>query len=487
MKPQLKLLVDSQIEAVCAAARRILANKGVRFVISEAIDVFRRHGFQIVDGDVVRITSDQLDSALKTAPGNFTRKGAVPERDVTLGDGEKKFAVGSLPVWVIEREPQVRRRPATLEDFKRFTLLSEALDGFAIGNAVVQPQEIPVEVMHLLWNRNGCVRMTKPTCCWYGTSFQTSEEGLEILRLAAGGLAELRKLKRWAITICPDSALQWGKSAIGAVVMAEAEVPVEILPMPFLGSTHPVTLGGALVQSAVETLSLAVLTQLVRPGCPVLYAASYGGIMDMAVGSHSFGAPESALFAAASTAVGKAFGLPTDMMQGSSDSKLPDSQAATEKVMASLLPALAGADCITQAGALLDFALSASYEQLTIDHEIVQCIQRIIREVKINETTLAEQEIMATPFGGHYLESEYPLRHFREELYFPHLLDRKPWGRWFADGTKDMARRAGEYVEKILTDAKPSQGIPMERQKAIDAFCTEICRKRGVNPESLLS
>jgi len=216
--------------------------------------------------------------------------------------------------------------------------------------------------MHVLWNRNNAVRMTKPACCWYGTIFATAREGLEILQLASGGLQELLESKRWAITVCPDSALQWGKSAIGAMVMAHAEIPIDVLPTPFLGYMYPVTLAGALVQSTVEAMSVVVLSQLIRPGCPVLFAPSYGGIMDMSTGSHSFGAPESALFAAAASQIGRSFGLPTNIMQGTTDSKIPDQQAAVEKILSYLLPTLTGADCITQAGALLDFALSASYE-----------------------------------------------------------------------------------------------------------------------------
>ena len=486
MKPLLNLFTDDEIDAVCTATRRVLAEKGLRFVVPEVVQVFRDRGFQIVDDDVVRISSDELDAALGTAPRSFVRRGAMASRDVRLGDGETKFGVGSLPIWVIEQEPQVERRAATLDDFRRFTLLSEALDGFVIGNPVVQPQEVPVEVMHLLWNRNNAVRMTKPVCCWYGTNFEAAREGLEVLRLAAGGMDALRSSRRWALTVCPDGALQWGKTAIAILEMAEAEVPVEVVPTPFLGSMHPVTMAGALVQSAAEVMGIVVLTQLLRPGCPVLYAASYGGIMDMASASHALGAPESALLAAASAAVGQAFGLPTDMMQGISDSKLPDAQAALEKTMALLMPTLAGADCVTMAGGLIDFALSASYEQLLMDEEIVNSVRRIARGSLVNEETLAEGVIMELPFGGQHLDSEHTYKHYRNELFFTKLADRRSWEVWWQDGAKDMAGRARGEVERILASAQPVQGVPEENQRAVDKFVADVCRRQGVDPEPLL-
>ena len=486
MRLGLKLFSSSEIESICEAARRILAKKGLLFTVPKILSVFKKNGFQVTNGNVVHITSSELDAALKTVPKSFIRRGADSSLDVKIGEGISKFAVGSLPIWVIEQEPKICRRPATFEDLKNFTLLSEALDGYAIGNPVVQPREIPIEVMHVLWNRNNSVRMRKPSCSWYGTSFETAEEGLEVLSLAAGSLDKLRASKRWAITICPDSALQWGKSAIGAMVMADAEVPIDVLPMPFLGSTHPVTMAGALVQSTVEVMGIVVLSQLIKPGCPVLYAPSYGGIMDMAVGSHSFGAPESALFAAAAVSVGKAFGLPTNMMQGTTDSKLPDEQAAFEKTLTYLLSALAGADCITMAGALLDFALSASYEQLIIEDEIVKWVQKIINGFNVDKVTLAEEEIMKLPFGGHYLETEHTLSNFKKELYFSKLADRRSWHQWYNDGAKDVVKRASDHVGQILTDAKPAQGLPEKRQHAVDKFVEEICKKHGVDPELFL-
>jgi len=188
MQAQLSVLSSSELERIQSAVHRVLAEKGVRFNIPACSDVFRGAGFQVNAEGVVRIAADQLDAALATVPRRFIRRGASPDRDVAIGDGETKFAVGSLPIWIIENGRQLERRAATLDDLHRFTRLSESLAGFEIGNPVVQPQELPVDVMHLLWNRTVSIDMTKPACCWYVTSPRTGREGLEVLRLAAGGI-----------------------------------------------------------------------------------------------------------------------------------------------------------------------------------------------------------------------------------------------------------------------------------------------------------
>lgn len=477
LKGSLKILSKKDLGKIHSASLEILEDVGVRFTVPEARDVFLKHGFKVDDG-IIKFKPKDIEIALKNTPSKILRKGLSPERDVHLGDEKVYFAVGSLPIWVVDSD--YTRRKATYQDLLKFTSLAEALPNFAIGNGVVQPQEIPHQVMAAVWNRNATTRMTKPACCWYATDFQEAEDGLRILEVAAGGSEELKGMKTWAITVCPDSALQWGKSIIGLLTMAKAEVPIEILPMPFCGSTHPVTIAGTLTQGNAETLAAIVLAQLINPGCPVIYAPGYAGILDMAAASHSFGAPESALHSVGFVQLGKLYRLPTDAMMGVSDSKVPDGQAMAEKLQAILLPALAGADCITQAGGLLDFALSASYEQLVIDNETVGQVQRILRGFEINKDALAVNIIKEAGIAGNYISSEHTYKHFREEFYFPFLFDRTARGAWEEKGRQDLLARAKEKASQILASYHFASPLDSEKIKEIDQLVQQICEREGV-------
>ena len=148
--------------------------------------------------------------------------------------------------------------------------------------------------------------------------------------------------------------------------------------------------------------------------------------------------------------------------------------------------ALAGADCVTMAGALLDFALSASAELLMIEEEIIGNVQRIVARECVDKESLALEQIMALPFGGHYLESPHTLAHFRQALYLPRLADRRSWEVWETDGAADAAQRARARAQGILQGARPSLGVTPERARAVDAFAAELCRRCGVDPESVL-
>ncbi|MFH0965991.1 MAG: trimethylamine methyltransferase family protein, partial [Planctomycetota bacterium] len=442
-----------------------------------ALEIFRGAGYVVRD-NVVRFRRADVESMVAKAPSSFVRKGIEPSCDVPIGDGSLHFALGSIPLWIVDPD-DYSRRDATYRDLLNFITLADALEHFTIANPVVQPPDIPVSVFHAVWEQAIVSHTGKPSCTWYATDRQTALDTIRILEAALGGRKALENSNTYAVTVCPDSTLQWGKSIWGTLELAKAGIPQAFLPMPFLGSTHPVTIPGALVQANAETLSAIVLAQLIRPGCPVFYAPSYGGIMDMSAASHAFGTPESALYAACATRLGKWYGLPVDMMMGTSDSKAPDAQAAYEKMMTMLAPALAGADCITQAGAMIGFALLASYEQLLVDNEICGQILNLVRPFEVNDETLAVDVIRQAGIAGHYVSSEHTYKHFRDVMYFPTIADRRNWQEWSADGSKDIIRRAKEKWPKIIAGHK-SRGIGIDRRREVDRIVKDICDREKV-------
>lgn len=476
-----ELLTNAELNKIHSATLDIMENLGVKFTQKEALSIFSDANFSVGKDGVVKFKPGEVEEYIKKVPSKFVRKGSSPEYDVDFGSGNLYMGGGSLPIHIMNSDTYERRNP-TIEDMVKFTVLVDGLPNFHIGNGVVQPAEVPHNVMHAIWNQNIAVNTSKPSCCWYALDKQTVQDTINILSAASGGIDTLKKNKTWAITICPDSTLTWGRSIWGLIEMAKVEVPIEILPMPFCGSTHPCTISGALVQANAETLGAVVLAQIINPGCPIIYAPSYGGIMDMAVGTHCFGTPESALLGAAAAQLGKWYNFPTNIMTGTTDSKAPDAQASYEKMMTFILPALAGADCMSLTGGMLDFALSANYDQMLIDNEIAGQVQRIRKGFEVNDETLAVHVIKQVGHGGTYLPTEHTLKHFKDEFWFAKLADRTPYETWSAKGKKDILQRAKEEVTEILRNHRP-KGISESRKKEVTKVVKEIFRRENVNYE----
>jgi trimethylamine---corrinoid protein Co-methyltransferase len=306
-------LSEAQLDRIHTATLDVLEHVGVRFTNTYVREQWRQAGFPPDETGLVRLLPHAVEDAIRCTPRRYTRLGKTRDLDIHMGDGDLYIGVGSLPLYVVEwTGTEFIRRDASRQDMVRFAYLGDACPHLAIGNGQVKPKDVPDSVVHAIWNQNAVKNIAKPTCCWYALDIQTAQDTLAILRAAAGGDQPLRQAKTWAITICPDQALSWGDSAVGLVEMAKAGVPLEIMPMPFPGSMTPVTLAGTIVQFNAEILAALVLAQSLNPGVPVNYT-TYGGVMDMRLATHSFGAPEIALYNAAAAQLSNWYGIPNNL------------------------------------------------------------------------------------------------------------------------------------------------------------------------------
>ena len=71
---------------------------------------------------------------------------------------------------------------------------------------------------------------------------------------------------------------------------------------------------------------------------------------------------------------------------------------------------------------------------VVIDDEIVGQVQRILRGSGVTPQTLATEVIQRVGRGGNHLGEEHTLRHYREELSFWPLTDRRSRQAWEAAG-----------------------------------------------------
>jgi trimethylamine--corrinoid protein Co-methyltransferase len=99
-------------------------------------------------------------------------------------------------------------------------------------------------------------------------------------------------------------------------------------------------------------------------------------------------------------------------------------------------------------------------------------IKHVLRGIAVNDDTLALDIIREAGFGGSFLGADHTVRHFRKELYFPFLFQRKTIDQWVADGARMAHEVAHDRVEEIL--AKPGPVLlPPEVDQALDESLRE--------------
>lgn len=153
-----------------------------------------------------------------------------------------------------------------------------------------------------------------------------------------------------------------------------------------------------------------------------------------------FGRPEQALMAIAMTQMGKHYGLPVYVNVGLTDSKLPDGQAGMEAGMSLLCGALAGADIFGHLG-ICGADQGTSLVMLMLQHELIGYVERVLRGFTVDDETLGLDVIRAGGHDGSFLAEGHTVRHFKQELWFPQLLDRRFWADWLERGATDMYER----------------------------------------------
>jgi len=89
--PAMQVFSDDQAAAMHETALRILEELGMKVLLPEAIEVFRKGG-ATVKGDMVHIGRDMVDAALASAPKSITGRAGIREKDLTFELGRMMFA-----------------------------------------------------------------------------------------------------------------------------------------------------------------------------------------------------------------------------------------------------------------------------------------------------------------------------------------------------------------------------------------------------------
>jgi trimethylamine--corrinoid protein Co-methyltransferase len=393
-----------------------------------------------------------IETALETVPGRVVLAGRDPDQDIVL-EGKRVYAgTGGSPTLILDPGKDAVR-PATLNDLADLVTLVEALPHCDFVVIPLHPTDVPDHDVPVNRFYTCLSRSTKHVMGGVGSQ-AGAQQVIELAATVAGGLRNLcQRPIVSAIASWMVSPLSLDTSVTGILLeWCSAGLPVVLSSAPMAGSTSPVSPAGTLVQLNAEQLSGIVLTQLVRPGTPVL-AGYIPGISDMRSGGYVSGAIEFGMMQAAAAQLAQRYGVPIYCSGGMTDSKVPDAQAGYEKMATLLLAAMGGCNFIHHAVGMITNMSAVSLEQAVIDDEIVGMVVRLLRGLAVTDGTLAVEAIHRVGPGGHFLMDDHTLQHMRSELFHPPLADRSNRATWDAQGRLGMRERASEQIKDLRAAA----------------------------------
>jgi trimethylamine--corrinoid protein Co-methyltransferase len=451
---QYRPLVADQVQRIHEAALTILERTGVQVDDPETQRVFRRAGAQ-VDGNRVRLPCSLVEAAVDSTPSRLVLAGRDPRWDLELEGSRVYVGTGGAALTVLELETG-QSRPAVLRDVAELARLVDALSNIHFYLVPVYPTDLETSVVDIHTYYAAISNTSKHVQAGVYT-IQGIRDTIEMCERIAGGAGALRERPIVSfITSWMVSPLKFDTQTTSLLIeTCRRGIPVVLSAAPMAGTTAPVTLAGMLAQLTAEQLSGLALTQLIRPGTPVLLGP-VPATADMRTGRYLAGAAEFGLMNAAMAQMAQFYRVPIYNSAGMTDAETPDIQAGFEKAMSVVLAALAGSNFIHHAAGMLMSMNAVSRRQFVIDNDILGMALRVLQGIDVNEEALAVDVIDQVGPGGHYLMSDHTIRHMRSEFYFPSgVVDRQADGIWDPLGAPEVWTRAKEIVRDILDAHRP--------------------------------
>ncbi len=464
-----RVLSDDQIWEIKQAAFDVLEKTGCDVLHQGAIELLKKAG-AVVRGERVRVGRHIVEECIRTAPKGFT----IYDRD-----GNRAMEVEGRKSYYGTSTASPNTRDALTGEIHETRVADIAL-GAKVADALpnidwVMPmgssQDVPALAADV-YEFEAVVTNTAKPIVFIGYSPRGFELVYEMAAEVAGGLDNLRARPFLLAYPEPISPLVVPAEVVDRMFIA-ADLFMPQIPGPTvqLGATGPVTLAGDVTQLVAEGLMSLTLIQLRRPGAPCFLGGNVG-VLDMSTANLSVGAPEMSLGLAVQAEVAQSFGLPTWGLAGATDAKTLDAQAGIESTFSILAQGLAGLNLIHDVG-YMDMAMVCSAEMLVMGDEVIGMAKRFIRGVEVNAETLARDVIEKVGPGGHFLQEDHTVRHFRRELWMPSLLTRQHSAVWQKEGAKDMAQRVRERVREIV-EGHEAPPLPEETVAALEKL-----RRRG--------
>lgn len=463
--PCYDLLDDEAVQALENQADWILSEIGIEFRgDEEALRLFAQAGASVA-GNRVRFDPGHARALCRTAPRRFTMHARDPAHDIQIGGDNVVFtpAYGSPFVTDLDRG----RRYATIEDFRNLVALACASPYLHhSGGTVCEPVDIPVNKRHLdmVYAHLRC--SNKP---FMGsvTAPERARDSIDMARIVFGvDYLENHCVIQGNINV--NSPLVFDDVMTGALKeYARANQGVVLSPFILGGAMGPVTQPALVAQAHAEAMAGIALTQLVRPGAPVVYG-NFLTTMNLKTGAPTFGTPEANLSTFAIGQLCRRLGLPLRCGGHLTAAKTADGQAMQESADTMNAGLLAGANYVLHAAGWLEGGLTVGYEKFVMDLDRCGMMQRWLSGLTVDRNALGTDAFRQAEPGENFLGTPHTLANFETANYQSELADTVSYEQWLQQGAETIERRANRHWKQLLAEAVPPAMDPAVDEALLD-------------------
>ena len=476
--PNVELLSSEAVEVIEHNAETILEEVGIEFRRdAPSLQLWREAGADVV-GERVRIPRGLCRRLISTAPREFTLHARNPERSVVFGGNATVFSPVGGPPFVADLDGG--RRYGTLADLENFIKLAHTAPAIHFsGGCMVEPMDVPEGKRHLDV-QYAFFRHSDQGC--EGTP-ETPGHAADAVRMAEILFGETFVDRNAVLlgNINSNSPLTFDGRMLGALrAFASHNQGVIIVPAVLAGAMGPVTPAGCMSELLAECLAGMALTQLVRPGCPVIMG-SFVGAISMRTGAPTFGTAEATQMIFATAQLARRIGVPVRSGGSLCSSKAADAQAAYESAHTLLPTLLAGVNLVTHAAGWLEGGLVASYEKFVMDVDQLAMMHGLAAGMDVSARGQALDAIREVGPGGHFLGCAHTQENFEAAFHQSNIADYSSYEQWSSEGRLTAEQRANAVWKRMLEDYQ-DPGLDPAQDEALRDF---MARRRSELTDTL--
>ena len=463
-----EIISQDELEAIHQNTLDLLENHGIDFRDEDALKEWKKVGADVKE-QRVKIDRNLLMTLIDKVPSEYVMRARDPKKSVKVGNENTIFVptYGSPYVRALDNE----RRYGTLKDLYDLHKLAYMIPQLhSSGSLTCEPVDIPVphRHLHIVY---GLLRYSDKPFMGIVTAKERAEDTVKMAKIVFGEKFVQNNPVMTSVVNC-NSPLVWDKTMLDALrIYAKNNQPVNISPFVLAGASSPTSIPAAIVQLNAEALAGLAFTQIINPGCPMLYG-QFVVTTNMKTGAPMGGTPEVAHMQFIVGQLARKYNVPWRTSGSSVGAKIPDIQAGYEANMMMHAAILAGANYIFHSAGWLEAGLTASFAKFTLDAEQLDAWYRYAQGIKMEDFNVAAQTIRDVGPGGHFFGTQHTLDNFETAFFAPELMDFNSFEQWHAEGEKNTEQKGYEKA-KFLLDHYQDPGL----DPAIDEHLKEFIKK----------
>lgn len=446
-----RLLSTDDTRKIHEAALRILEELGMDVRDKETrADLFNA-GCIEADTGYILFPSKIVESALASIPKSFILYDRNGDPKVDVYDTVPHFGPGLNAINILDHRTS-EQRECVLQDVHEAAKVCDQLSNIDMASGLGNPCDLEPDEQCMGTIKAIMSETVKPFP-FIAHNEVEDVQVWEYIAEVAGGWDSLAE-KPFALGLTgPYSPLELGEEACRKLrFTARKHLPVVNYPAMIPGTTGPVTMAGAIAQSAAETLAGYVVHQLAEPGAPVITASSILP-MDLRTGVVAYGSPEYHLAGLGQIDYYNDLGVPTWIGAGCSDSHRFDTQAAYEAGASMYTASLANTAFIHNLG-FVSGGKSGSLELLVLADEIAGGVKQFMKGITVNDETLGVDVTQRNYINHEFMMDDHTLANMRTAIWDSKMLKRTPLEKWELAGAKSLEKRVREKLDDLLNTPK---------------------------------